>query len=67
SKTILIPKCTFTKSQEKLIRKLETLDINREVAEELVRASHPKAIKNWIALMEYKQSSEVNNNQVLGI
>ena len=49
---ILTPKPTFTKSQEKLIKKLENLDINREVAEELVRASHSKAIKNWIALME---------------
>lgn len=49
---ILTPKPALTKSQEKLIRKLETLNINRAVAEELVRASNPKAIKHWITLME---------------
>ena len=46
---ILTPKRGLSASQEKLVRKLETLDINRAVAEELVRASHPKAIKKWIA------------------
>lgn len=51
---ILVPRPALSKSQEQLIRKLETLDVNRGVAEALVRASHPKAIKNWIALMEHK-------------
>ena len=50
---ILTPKHALTRSQEKLIKKLENLEVSRGVAEELVRASHPKAIKNWIALMEH--------------
>jgi hypothetical protein len=52
--TGLIPKTIFTKSQEGLIKMLEDLKISRGVAQELVRASHPKAIRSWITLMERK-------------
>jgi len=42
----------LTKAQERWVRRLEDLDIDRAVASEIVRESHPRAIKRWIASLE---------------
>jgi hypothetical protein len=41
----------MSKPRQKLLKELEDLGIDKWVALELVRASHPKAIKKWIALI----------------
>jgi hypothetical protein len=42
----------LTKAQERLVSRLEDLDIDGAVAREIVRDSHPAAIKKWIASLE---------------
>ena len=42
----------LTKAQERWVRRLEDLDIDRAVASEIVRGSHPSAIRKWIASLE---------------
>jgi hypothetical protein len=39
----------MSKPRQKLLKELEDLGIDKWVALELVRASHPKAVKKWIA------------------
>lgn len=51
-KTGLIRDAVLTKAQERWVRRLEDLDIDRVVASEIVRSSHPSAIKRWIANLE---------------
>jgi len=51
-KTGLSQEAGLTKAQERWVNRLEDLDIDRAVASEIVRGSHPSAIRKWIASLE---------------
>lgn len=51
-KTVLSRDAVLTKAQEGWVSRLEDLEIDREVAREIVRGSHPSAIKKWISSLE---------------
>jgi hypothetical protein len=50
--SLLNLKPDLAKPQKKLVEELETFGVSRQVSKELVRASHLRAIKKWIALIK---------------